>query len=156
GADTDPAIFDGFSRFADRVLGKRVIRAKDTPGFISTRIGIYSMSKTIRLAIERGLTVEQVDYLTGPLIGRPKSGTFRLADVVGLDVTVKIMSNLKRDLPGDADIQQLELPERFTRLVSEGNIGAKCGSGFYSRDKSGTILALDFKTGEYSPAREPE
>ncbi|HXG23134.1 MAG TPA: 3-hydroxyacyl-CoA dehydrogenase family protein, partial [Chthonomonadales bacterium] len=105
--DTDRTIFDGFVRFADRVLGKRVIRAKDTPGFISTRLGMYALAKTLEIAFARGLSVEEVDYLTGPLLGRPKSGTFRLADIIGIDITVQIIDNLAAALPNDMAFQSL-------------------------------------------------
>jgi 3-hydroxyacyl-CoA dehydrogenase len=154
-SETDPAVFDGFVRFADRVLGKRVIRAKDTPGFISTRLGMYALSKTIQLAVERGLRVEEVDYLTGPLLGRPKSGTFRLADVVGLDITAKIADNLKAALPDDPYYQSLQVPDVMRKLIADGRTGAKAGAGFYKREKSGEILSLDFETLDYRPKQDP-
>ena len=155
-AETDPELFECFARFADRVLGKRVIRAKDTPGFISTRLGMYALAKTIEIAVYEGMTVEQVDYLTGPLIGRPKSGTFRLADVIGLDITARIIENLKAALPDDEAYRNLELPHIMYRLVTEGRTGAKVGAGFYKREKSGGILSLDMTTGDYRPFEEPK
>src|SRR5687768_250505 len=154
-AETDPEIFEGFVRFADRILGKRVIRAKDTPGFISTRLGMYALTKTLKIAVALGMTVEQADYLTGPLIGRPKSGTFRLADVIGLDITARIIDNLKEALPEDKAYQALEIPEIMRRLIAEGRTGAKAGAGFYKREKTGEILSLDLSTGEYRPRIEP-
>jgi 3-hydroxyacyl-CoA dehydrogenase len=154
-SETDPAVFEGFVRFADRVLGKRVVRAKDTPGFISTRLGMYALSKTIELAVERGLRVEEVDYLTGPLLGRPKSGTLRLTDVVGLDITAKIADNLKAALPDDPYYQSLEVPQVMRRLIADGRVGAKTGAGFYKREKSGEILSLDLETLDYRPKQDP-
>jgi 3-hydroxyacyl-CoA dehydrogenase len=157
---TDPDVLSGVSRFCERVLGKRVIMAKDTPGFISTRLGMYNLAKTMQLAFERGLTVEQVDYLTGPLIGRPKSGTFRLADVVGLDITARIANNLSRDLPNDIWFESLKLLDniklfdKLELMVSQGRTGAKSGAGFYKREKSGEILALDWETLDYRPQQE--
>jgi len=154
-AETDPDLFEGFARFADRVLGKRVIRAKDTPGFISTRLGMYALAKTIEIAVAHGLTVEETDYLTGPLLGRPKSGTFRLADVVGIDILTRIIDNLTADLPKDSAYHDLILPDVVRRLVSEGRVGAKAGAGFYQRDKDGAILSLDLNTLEYRPRQDP-
>ena len=153
-AQTDPDVFEGFVRFADRVLGKRIIRAKDTPGFISTRLGMYNLVKTIQLAVHHGMTVEQVDYLTGPLIGRPKSGTFRLADVVGLDITCRIADNLKAALPNDEAYQKLKIPKMMQQLVKDDRSGAKSGAGFYRRQATGEILSLDLNTGEYRPRQE--
>lgn len=154
-AETSPEVFEGFVRFADHVLGKRVIRARDTPGFISTRLGMYALAKTIELAVKHGLTVEEADYLTGPLMGRPKSGSFRLADVVGLDITAKIIDNLKAALPHDRWYQTIEIPDIMRRLIAENRVGAKTGSGFYRREKSGEILSLDLNTGDYRTRQEP-
>ncbi len=155
-AETSLEVFEGFARFAERVLGKRVIRAKDTPGFISTRLGMYALATTISLAVAHGLTVEETDYLTGPLIGRPKSGTFRLADVIGLDITARIIDNLARDLPNDAAYQGLRLPALMRKLIEVGRTGAKAGGGFYRREPNGEIRSLDLATGEYRPRREPD
>lgn len=152
---TDPDLFEGFVRFAERVLGKRVIRAKDTPGFISTRLGMCALAKTIERAAARGLTVEETDYLTGPLLGRPRSGTFRLADIVGLDILARILDNLAADLPADRYVQSLRLPDVVRRLIAEGRIGAKAGAGFYRREADGSILSLDLSTLEYRPRQEP-
>jgi 3-hydroxyacyl-CoA dehydrogenase len=153
-ADTDPDVFEGFAQFADRVLGKRVIRAKDTPGFISTRLGIVALVRTIAAAVRHNLTVEEADYLTGPLLGRPKSGTFRLADVIGLDVTKKIISDLKAALPDDQAVQSMAIPAVLEKLVAEGRVGAKSGAGFYMKSADG-VLSLDLETLEYRPRREP-
>ncbi len=153
--ETDAGVFEGFARFADRVLGKRVIRAKDTPGFISTRLGMYALIKSLEIAVWLGMTVEQADYLTGPLIGRPKSGTFRLADVIGLDITAQIIDNLQEALPDDKAYQSIQIPEIMRRLISDGRTGAKVGAGFYKREKSGEILSLDLSTGDYRPRIEP-
>lgn len=154
-SDTDRTLFEGFVRFADRVLGKRVIRAKDTPGFISTRLGMYALARTLEIAFACGLSVEEVDYLTGPLLGRPKSGTFRLADVIGIDITARIVDNLAAALPNDPAYQALRIPEAVRRLIAEGRVGAKAGAGFYKRGENGEILSLDLSTLEYRPRREP-
>lgn len=154
-SDTDHTLFEGFVRFADRVLGKRVIQAKDTPGFISTRLGMYALAKTLEIAFARGLRVEDVDYITGPLLGRPKSGTFRLADVIGIDITVQIIDNLAAALPNDMAYQSLHIPEAMRRLIAEGRVGAKAGAGFYMRGENGEILSLELSTLEYRTHREP-
>jgi 3-hydroxyacyl-CoA dehydrogenase len=138
------------------VLGKRVIRARDTPGFISTRLGMYALVRTMELAARQGLTVEETDYLTGPLLGRPKSGTFRLADVVGLDVTARIVANLKAALPDDAAYQKLNPPEAMAALIGAGRIGAKSGEGFTRKGPDGTLQSLDLDTLEYRARQEPE
>jgi 3-hydroxyacyl-CoA dehydrogenase len=154
-AETDPDLFEAFAGMLDRDLGKKVIRAKDTPGFISTRLGMYALSRTIELAVRHGRTVEEVDYLTGPLIGRPKSGTFRLADVVGLAITARIADNLRAALPDDPAYQSLQVPDVMRRLIADGRTGAKSGAGFYRREKSGEILSLDLQSGEYRARIEP-
>lgn len=154
--ETDRSVFAGFARFVDRVLGKRVIRARDTPGFISTRLGMYALVRTMELAARHGLTVEETDYLTGPLLGRPKSGTFRLADVVGLDVTGRIVANLKAALPDDAAYQTLNPPEAMAALIDSGRIGAKSGEGFTRKGPDGTLQSLDLDTLEYRARQEPE
>ena len=101
--ETDRAITSGFRDFAEQVLGQRVVFARDTPGFISTRLGIRHLLDSIRLAVKHGLTVEETDLLTGELIGRPRSGTFRLADIIGLDILAAIASDQAARLPREQD-----------------------------------------------------
>ncbi len=149
--ETSPEIVDGFRRFAERVLGHRVVFARDTPGFISTRLWIMHLLDTISTAVFRGLTVEEVDYLTGPLIGRPRSATFRMADLVGLDIIAAIARNQYEHLPEDDYLVLRRDPDRFLpailqRLLEGGKIGDKSGAGFYKREGR-TLLALDLKTG---------
>jgi 3-hydroxyacyl-CoA dehydrogenase len=153
--DTDRSVFEEFARFADRVLGKRVIRARDTPGFISTRLGMYALVKTMELAVRHGMTVEETDYLTGPLLGRPKSGTFRLADVVGLDVTARIIANLKSALPEDAAYRALRPPSSMMALIDAGRTGAKSGEG-YTRKAASGMESLDLASGDYRAREDPE
>jgi 3-hydroxyacyl-CoA dehydrogenase len=150
---TAPDIGDGFVRFAEQVLGHRVVLAKDTPGFISTRLGIWHVLDTIRLAIDHGMGVEQADALTGPLIGRPKSGTFRMADLVGLDILAAIGSDQYARLPDDPFRDSYKLPKPVTDLIAAGRTGEKSGGGFYKRDGK-TILTFDFEMGDYRPRRE--
>jgi 3-hydroxyacyl-CoA dehydrogenase len=141
--ETDPAIVDRMSMFADRRLGKGVVVAKDTPNFIANHIGVYSVVSVLR-ALESGeYTIEEIDAITGPAIGRPKSATFRTMDIAGIDVLAHVAKNIN-----------LELPPIVAALVERGWIGEKSGQGFYKRQQTanGTeILTLDPATMTYRP-----
>ena len=151
--ETDPEVVAGFGRFAERVLGRRVVTARDTPGFISNRIGMWTLIDSIATAIEQGMTVEEVDYLTGPLIGRPRSATFRLADIIGFDIMADIARSQYERLPDDPYRDRLLLPDVLQRLMAAGRRGEKTGAGFYKREGK-EIRALDFATLEYRPREE--
>ncbi len=151
--DTDPDLAAGFTRFAESVLGRRVVRAKDTPGFISNRLGMWHLYDSIHQAVEHGLTVDEVDYLTGPLIGRPRSATFRLADIIGFDVMQDIATSQFARLPEDPYRGRLTAPEVLLKLVERGDKGEKSGGGFYKRDGK-NILSLNLATLNYEPKRE--
>lgn len=157
GPDTDPAVVDFLMNYGDLYLGKTTVLCKDTPGFIANRLGIQSLIQTIRVAEELGLTVEEVDKLTGPVVGRPKSGTFRLSDVVGLDTTVNVASNLVK-MEHDESRASFELPASVQKLMENKWLGDKTGQGYYKKtkdDKGQTlILALDLKTFEYKPSEK--
>lgn len=157
GPDTDPAVIDFLMNYGDLYLGKTTVLCKDTPGFIANRLGIQSLIQTIRVAEELGLTVEEVDKLTGPVVGRPKSGTFRLSDVVGLDTTVNVASNLVR-MEHDESRSSFELPASVQKLMENKWLGDKTGQGYYkkTKDEKGQtlILALDLKTFEYKPSQK--
>lgn len=157
-AKTDKSVIDFMMSYGDLFLGKQTVLCKDTPAFIANRLGIYAMVQTIRVAEEMGLTVEEVDKLTGPVVGRPKSGTFRLSDVVGLDTTVNVCNNLKATLKNDESVDAFELPTIMAKLMENKWLGDKTGQGFYkkSKDEKGNrlILALDFKTLEYKPTEK--
>jgi 3-hydroxyacyl-CoA dehydrogenase len=150
-----PETLARFQPFAETVLGKRVVLAKDTPGFIANRLGVYAMMRTLHATFKHGLTVEQVDALTGPLIGHPKSATFRLQDIVGLDITADVANNLSGRLPDDRRRAALTLPAPVLQLIKEGRIGEKAGAGFYRREPDRTILALDWDTLDYRPRQTP-
>jgi 3-hydroxyacyl-CoA dehydrogenase len=152
--ETDPDILEGVARFAERVLGKRVVIARDTPGFIANRLGVHSMMVVFPLMQEFGMTIEEVDALTGPLIGNPRSATFRLADIVGLDVMASVAGNLHERLTTDAEKRIFALPEVVQRLIADGRLGEKTGAGFYRRQKDGTIEALDLNAYEYRPRQK--
>ncbi|GAB3490607.1 3-hydroxyacyl-CoA dehydrogenase/enoyl-CoA hydratase family protein [Spirosoma knui] len=157
GPETDPAVIDFLMNYGDLYLGKTTVLCKDTPGFIANRLGIQSLIQTIRVAEEMGLTVEEVDKLTGPVVGRPKSGTFRLSDVVGLDTTVNVASNLAK-MEHDESRASFELPASVQKLMENKWLGDKTGQGYYkkTKDEKGKtlILALDLKTFEYKPSEK--
>ncbi|MER3556948.1 MAG: 3-hydroxyacyl-CoA dehydrogenase, partial [Thermus sp.] len=146
--ETDSQVLASMRRFAERILGKGVVIAKDTPGFIANRLGVYGMVQAIRLMEKHGLTIDEVDALTGPLLGRPNSATFRTADLTGLDVLKLVTEEL-----GQATGEDFALPDWVLRLVAEGRLGEKTGAGFYTR-KNGEILTLDPSTFEYRPRRK--
>jgi 3-hydroxyacyl-CoA dehydrogenase len=154
--ETDPDILEGVARFAERVLGKRVVIARDTPGFIANRLGVHSMMVVFPLMQEFGMTIEEVDALTGPLIGNPRSATFRLADIVGLDVMASVAGNLHERLSTEEEKRVFALPEVVQRLIADGRLGEKTGAGFYRRQKDGTIEVLDLNTYEYRPRQKPK
>ncbi len=156
GPQTEPGIIDFLMGYGDLFLGKRTVLCKDTPAFIANRLGIYALVQTIRATEELGLSIEEVDKLTGPVIGRPKSGTFRLSDVVGLDTTVNVCNNLHAILEDDESKDAFQLPGIVAQLMEKNRLGDKTGQGFYKKvkDEKGksVILGLDFKTLEYRPA----
>jgi 3-hydroxyacyl-CoA dehydrogenase len=142
GPETDPALLDLVSAFADRRLGKGVVPCKDTPNFIGNRIGFFLLGTIAKIAVEGSYTVEEVDALTGPLIGLPKSATFRLLDIVGLDVAAFVGENLYHALPGDPLHKdpwrdRYLLPEFTQRMLERGWLGEKSGQGFYKREGKG-------------------
>lgn len=156
GPKTKPEVIDFMMHYGDLYLGKQTVLCKDTPAFIANRLGIYAMVQTIRVAEEMGLTVEEVDKLTGPVVGRPKSGSFRLSDVVGLDTTVNVCNNLSATLTTDESSAAFELPTIMAKLMEKKWLGDKTGQGFYKKTKDAKgktlILSLDFATLEYREA----
>ena len=155
---TDPAVIDFLMHYGDRFLGKTTVLCKDTPAFIANRVGIYSMMKTMKVVEELGLTVEEVDKLTSVVVGRPKSGTFRLSDVVGLDTTINVSNNLYAGLTQDESRDTFILPEMMKKLQENKWLGDKTGQGFYKKIKGeggkSEILALNLKTFEYEPSQK--
>ena len=154
---TDPAVVEFLLAYGETQLGKATVLCKDTPAFIANRIGVYSMMQTMKVVEELGLTVEQVDKLTSKVVGRPKSGTFRLSDVVGLDTTVHVANNLNAALTEDESKSIFELPSMMQKLMDNKWLGDKTGQGFYKKtkdDKGKTvILSLDLQTFEYRAAQ---
>lgn len=154
---TDSSVIDFLLAYGETQLGKTTVLCKDTPAFIANRIGVYSMMQTMKVVEELGLTVEQVDKLTSKVVGRPKSGTFRLSDVVGLDTTVHVANNLHATLTSDESKSIFELPSMMQKLIENKWLGDKTGQGFYKKtkdDKGKTvILSLDLQTFEYRAAQ---
>ena len=156
-SETDKSVVDFLMHYGDLFLGKTTVLCKDTPGFIANRLGIYAMVQTIRTAEEMALSVDEVDKLTGPIVGRPKSGTYRLSDVVGLDTTVHVANNLYASGEGsDESREAFILPGIMQKLYDNKWLGDKTGQGFYKKVKDdkgkSIILALDFATMEYKPS----
>ena len=157
GAETRPEVVDWVASFCDLHLGKGVVRCKDTPNFIGNRIGCFFGAKVGQLTEEADFSVEEVDALTGPLIGLPKSASFRLIDVIGLDVWVHVLRNLYDAAPLDPARELYRVPEVMQQMMERGWLGEKRGQGFYKRVGKGAdkeIWALDRKTLEYRPARK--
>ncbi len=156
--DTDPAIVGTVTEFADHRLGKGIVAARDTPNFIANRIGLYGVMQILRAWATGAYTIEEIDAITGPAIGRPKSATFRTMDLAGIDILAHVVGNLAATLEREDDKAVFGLPQIVTDLVARGWIGAKSGQGFYKKDAGGEILSLDPATMTYraaAPTRLP-
>ncbi len=149
---TDPERIAWIEAYAGRHLGKGTVRAKDTPAFIANRLGIHGLQSAIALAQELDLGVDEVDELTGVLIGRPKSATFRTLDLVGVDVATAVAEHCHASLVGDAEREVFAVPPVLRTLLDRGALGEKAGGGFFRREQ-GEILALDLATLDYRPRR---
>src|SRR5262249_52098474 len=146
--NTDGAILDDLEQFLVTALGKGVIRAKDTPNFIANRVGVFSMLATIHHAERLGIGFDVVDALTGSLIGRPRSATFRTADVVGLDTFAHVVNTMKEALPGDPWHRYYDVPAWLKELIAQGALGQKTRRGVYQK-VGADIQVLDPKTKAY-------
>ncbi len=151
--ETDPEIIDFLMDYGSRYLGKKTVFCKDTPAFIANRVGVYSIMSLFHAVEEMGMTVEEVDKLSGPVMGRPKSATFRTCDVVGLDTLVHVANGIKDNCPNDEEIALFALPDYITKMVDNNWLGSKTKQGFYKKVKDDNgksqILALDLKSLEY-------
>ena len=152
---TDPAVTQFLMDFGAKILGKTTVLAKDTPAFIANRVGVFSIMALFHQVQEMGLTIDEVDKLTGSVLGRPKSATFRTCDVVGLDTLVHVANGLKDNCPDDERHSLFSLPDYIGKMVDNNWLGSKSGQGFYkkTKDESGKrqILSLDLNTLEYKP-----
>lgn len=153
GPETLPELVDFLTHYGERFLGKDAVLCKDTPAFIANRVGIYAIMEILHAVDKLGLNVEEIDKLTGPVIGRPKSATFRTGDVVGLDTLINVANNLLAGLPNDERKEIFALPEFLKKMGENKWLGDKTGQGFYKKTKNEQgqteILALDLKTLEY-------
>ncbi|MDB5196791.1 MAG: 3-hydroxyacyl-CoA dehydrogenase [Flaviaesturariibacter sp.] len=158
--ETNLAIVDFLMNYGDLYLGKTTVLAKDTPAFIANRIGVYGIMAIFGLVDKMGLTIDEVDALTGPIIGRPKSATFRTADVVGIDTLVKVAKGVADNCPQDEQIEKFTIPAWLNKVVEKAWLGDKTGQGFFKKTKGAggekEILTLDLKTLEYGPRQRPK
>lgn len=153
GPKTSPEVLDFLNSYGEKYLGKTSVVAKDTPAFIGNRIGIFGIMSLFHQVKELGLTVEEVDKLTGPVIGRPKSATFRTVDVVGLDTLVHVANGLYQNCPNDEAHDLFKLPAFIATMMENKWLGSKTGQGFYKKEGK-DILALDLDTLEYKPSKK--
>lgn len=157
GPKTDQSVLDFLNNYGEQFLGKTAVVAKDTPAFIGNRIGIFSIMSLFHTVKDMGMTVEEVDKLTGPVIGRPKSATFRTVDVVGLDTLVHVANGIAENCPKDERKELFALPDFISTMMENKWLGSKTGQGFYKKhvDTSGQkeILSLDLETMDYRAAK---
>lgn len=151
---TDPAVTDFLMHYGDLYLGKTTVLCKDTPAFIANRVGVFSIMAIFHIMQEMQLGIDEVDALTGPVIGRPKSATFRTADVVGIDTLVKVAKGVADNCPNDEARDIMQIPPFLQKVVENNWLGDKTGQGFYKKTKGAggkEILTLDLNTMEYGP-----
>lgn len=156
---TDPAIVSFLMEYGDLFLGKTTVLCKDTPAFIANRIGVFSIMSIFHIMNKLGLSIDEVDALTGPIIGRPKSATFRTADVVGIDTLVKVAKGVADNCPTDEAKAIFQIPEWLDKVVANNWLGDKTGQGFFKKTKSEAgkeILTLNLSTMEYGPRNKPK
>ncbi|PNU19604.1 3-hydroxyacyl-CoA dehydrogenase [Geothermobacter hydrogeniphilus] len=158
--DADPQVVSEMAEFLSCRLGKGIVHAKDTPNFIANRIGVYAIYKGIQHMMEMDLGIEEVDAIAGPATARPKSAAFRTADLVGNDTLVHVGNNSYELLPDDEEREVFKVPEFMQQMIEKNLLGNKTRGGFYkkTKDENGkrVILAYDWRTGEYQPARRPK
>ncbi|UCF18911.1 MAG: 3-hydroxyacyl-CoA dehydrogenase/enoyl-CoA hydratase family protein [Gemmatimonadota bacterium] len=156
-ADTAPEVLAFIETFSRTRLGKGIVPAKDTPNFIANRVGTYSLMFTLRLMEQMGFTVEEIDALTGPALGRPKTATFRLADLVGLDTLLHVAENVRQNALEDESRDAFAAPAFLREMVEKGLLGRKVGAGFYKKVKGAegsAVLTLDLETFEYREGKK--
>jgi len=159
--DTDHEVVNFLLHYGDLYLGKTTVLCKDTPAFIANRIGVYGIMAIFGLVEKLGLTIDEVDALTGPIIGRPKSATFRTADVVGIDTLVKVAKGVHDNCPNDEAKNTFIIPSWLEKIVANNWLGDKTGQGFFKKLPQNAkgekeIVVLDLKTLEYVPRTKPK
>ncbi len=164
-AHTDADVVDFLMNYGDLYLGKTTVLAKDTPAFIANRVGVFSMMAIMNSMEKLGLSIDEIDTLTGPVIGRPKSATFRTADVVGIDTLVKVANGVAANCPNDEAKNMFNIPAWLTKMIENNWLGDKTGQGFFKKTKSAElpsasaeggkeILVLNLTTLEYEPRKK--
>ncbi len=153
---TSPEVVDFLMHYGDIYLGKETVLCKDTPAFIANRVGVYAMAKVFQLTQELGLTIEEVDALTGPAIGRPKTGTFKLSDLVGNDTGTKVMMGIKENCPNDEQAGAFEVPKYVQFLLDNKFFGNKSKKGYYYKDEKRNSFSLRLDTLQYEPTGKPK
>lgn len=155
GPDTSSEVIDFLMQYGDLYLGKSTVICKDTPAFIANRVGVFSIMSLLHLVEKNGFNIDEVDKLTGPVLGRPKSATFRTSDLVGLDTLVKVAKDVYDRCPADESRDTFLLPDFIKKMLTNNWIGDKSGQGFYKKSKvaggKSEILTLDLKSFEYQP-----
>ncbi len=157
--DTDPSIIDFLMQYGDLYLGKTTVLCKDTPAFIANRIGVFSIMSIFHIMEKLSLTIDEIDALTGPIIGRPKSATFRTADVVGIDTLVKVAKGVAENCSTDEAKEIFTIPTWLDKVVANNWLGDKTGQGFFKKiksDKGKEILTLNLQTMEYVARTKPK
>ncbi len=155
GPNTLPEVIEVLAETCEKVLGKGIVYAKDTPNFIANRIGTFSMFSAMKNMMDLGLTIEAVDQLTGPVVGNPKSASFRTADLVGLDTLLHVAGNVYEGAPEDEKREMFKAPDFISQMIEKKLLGEKSKQGFYKKSKddegSRVILSLDYNSMEYTP-----
>ncbi len=156
--DTKPEIVQFLMHYGEQILGKTTVLCKDTPAFISNRIGVFSIASILQYVQKTGMSIDAVDKLTGPVIGRPKSATFRTADVVGLDTLALVANNLYNGLTNDEAKDTFKVPDFIQTMIDNKWLGSKTNQGFYKKikqdDGKSTIVSLNLQTLEYEPSQK--
>ena len=157
---TDPEVVDFLMHYGDLTLGKTTVLCKDTPAFIANRVGVFGMMAIMNAMEKLQLSVDEIDSLTGPIVGRPKSATFRTADVVGIDTLVKVAKGVYDNCPADEAREQFVIPSWLNKMVENNWLGDKTGQGFFKKTKGAAgekeILTLNLKTLEYGARQKPK
>jgi 3-hydroxyacyl-CoA dehydrogenase len=156
---TDQDVIDFHLHYGDVFLGKTTVLCKDTPAFIANRVGVFSMMSVLHIMEDLSLSIDEIESLTGPIMGRPKSATFRTADVVGIDTLVKVANGVKDNCPNDEAAAIFTLPSWLEKMVEQKWLGDKTGQGFFKKVKTASskeILTLNLKTFEYEPRNKPK
>ncbi|HXS57973.1 MAG TPA: 3-hydroxyacyl-CoA dehydrogenase/enoyl-CoA hydratase family protein [Hanamia sp.] len=157
---TDQSVVDFLMHYGDLILGKTTVLCKDTPAFIANRVGVFSIMSIFHIMDKLDLNIDEIETLTGPVIGRPKSATFRTADVVGIDTLVKVAAGVKDNCPDDEAKEIFTIPGWLEKMVDNKWLGDKTGQGFFKKIKSTDgqkeILTLNLKTFEYEPRQKPK